>query len=123
MVRRYQKLIVFSFALVFAMTGSFGTWAQEKSRTAESVWGPNFHVSRRVEFQQRFPFRHGSSSLRRLKHWNEIAINASGLDHTPVGPGDPRPAFAEQLGPGRSSRAMAIVHIAVFDSINAIVGG
>jgi hypothetical protein len=36
--------------------------------------------------------------------------------------GDPR-IFGEQLGPGRSSRAMAIVHIAVFDAINAIVGG
>jgi hypothetical protein len=31
--------------------------------------------------------------------------------------------FGEQLGPGRSSRAMAIVHIAMFDAINAIVGG
>jgi hypothetical protein len=57
-----------------------------------------------------------------LKDWNEIAINASGLDHTPVAPGDPR-IFGEQLGPGRSSRAMAIVHIAMFDSINAISGG
>jgi hypothetical protein len=123
MVRRYQKLIVLSFALGFALIGSFGTWAQEKSRTAESVWGPNFRVSHRVEVQQRFPFRHGSSSLRRLKHWNEIAINASGLDHTPLVSGDNRTTFAEQLGPGRSSRAMAIVHIAVFDAVNAIVGG
>lgn len=29
-------------------------------------------------------------------------------------------AFGEQLGPCRSSRAMAIVHIAMFDSINAV---
>ena len=28
--------------------------------------------------------------------------------------------FGEQLGPGRSSRAMAIVHIAIFDAVNAI---
>jgi len=54
-----------------------------------------------------------------IHRWNEIAINASGLDHTPVPPGDPR-VFGEQLGPGRSSRAMAIVHIAMFDSINAV---
>jgi hypothetical protein len=56
-----------------------------------------------------------------LHRWNEIAINASGLDHTPVPPGDPR-IFGEQLGPGRASRAMAIVHIAMFDAMNAIEG-
>src|SRR4029453_16519428 len=50
-----------------------------------------------------------------------IAIDASGLDHTPPAPGENR-AFREQLGPGRASRAMAIVHIAMFDTINAVVG-
>src|SRR5262249_18589282 len=31
--------------------------------------------------------------------------------------------FGEQFGPGRASRAMAIVHIAMFDAMNAIEGG
>ena len=31
--------------------------------------------------------------------------------------------FGEQLGPGRSSRAMAIVHIAIFEAVNAIASG
>lgn len=57
-----------------------------------------------------------------LLNWNQIAVDASGLDHTPVAPGENR-VFGEQLGPGRSSRAMAIVHIAIFDAINAIDGG
>ena len=57
-----------------------------------------------------------------LHRWNEIALNASGLDHTPVAPGENR-VFGEQFGPGRSSRAMAIVHIAIFDAVHAIVGG
>ena len=53
-----------------------------------------------------------------IHRWNQIAIDASGLDH------DPRsPAFGAQLGPGRSSHAMAIVHIAIFDSVNAVLGG
>jgi len=60
---------------------------------------------------------HGQSDP--LHRWNLIAINASGLDHTPVPPGDPR-VFGEELGPGRSARAMAIVHIAMFDALNAI---
>src|ERR1700731_1185238 len=62
------------------------------------------------------------NALDSIHRWNTIAINASGLDHTPVVPGEIR-TFGEQLGPGRSSRAMAIVHIAIFDSINAVLGG
>src|SRR2546421_944793 len=57
-----------------------------------------------------------------LHRWNQISINASGLDHTPVTPGDPR-HFGEQLGPARASRAVAIVHIAMFDALDAVVGG
>src|SRR6266496_5801492 len=62
------------------------------------------------------------NALDSIHRWNAIAINASGLDHTPVAPGELR-IFGEQLGPGRASRAMAIVHIAIFDAVNAIVGG
>jgi len=56
-----------------------------------------------------------------LRHWNEIAIDASGLDHTPPQPGDTY-IFGHQLGPGRASRAIAIVHIAIFEAVNAIEG-
>ena len=57
-----------------------------------------------------------------VRRWNRIAIDASGLDHTPLAAGEDR-IFGHQLGPGRSSRAMAIVHIAIFDAVNAIAGG
>src|SRR5947199_3409142 len=62
------------------------------------------------------------NALDSIHRWNAIAINASGLDHTPVAPGELR-TFGEQLGPTRASRAMAIVHIAIFDSVNAVLGG
>ena len=65
---------------------------------------------------------HGADPMSRLRHWNAVAIDASGLDHTPVVGTETR-IFGEQLGPGRSSRAMAIVHIAVFEAVNAIAGG
>jgi hypothetical protein len=66
---------------------------------------------------------YSSETLRSVRHWNQVAIDASGLDHTePIPEVDDREDFAEQLGPGRSARAMAIVHIAMFDAINAIVG-
>ncbi|HEU0010479.1 MAG TPA: hypothetical protein VFT34_11745, partial [Verrucomicrobiae bacterium] len=48
-----------------------------------------------------------------VRRWNKIAIDASGIDHA---------IAREQLGPGRASRAMAIVHIAIFDAITAAVG-
>jgi hypothetical protein len=57
-----------------------------------------------------------------VRHWNRVAVDASGLDHAPANQGPPH-AFGEQLGPGRASRAMAIVHVAVFEAINAIQGG
>jgi len=66
--------------------------------------------------------RLGSDAKDQILRWNQIAIDASGLDHTPPAPGENR-EYAQQLGPGRASRAMAIVHIAIFDAVNAIAGG
>ncbi len=75
--------------------------------------GPNFSAARRIYL---YPRHHPDNAVAR---WNEIAINATGLDHTPVAPGEHR-VFGEQFGPTRASRAMAIVHIAMFDAANAI---
>jgi len=63
-----------------------------------------------------------SSLLDSVLRWNSIAIDASGLDHTPVQEGEDR-VFGEAIGPGRSSRAMAIVHIAMFEALTSIHGG
>src|SRR4051812_15526092 len=68
------------------------------------------------------PFQHGADTKSWVRYWNQVAIDASGLDHTPVAPGEQR-VFGEQLGPCRAARAIAIVQIAVFDSVNAITGG
>ena len=66
--------------------------------------------------------RRSSQAVDGFRYWNQVAVDASGLDHTPVTPVETR-RFGEQLGPGRSARAMAIVHIAMFDAVNSIVGG
>ncbi len=63
----------------------------------------------------------GNDPRARLLRWHEISMAATSLDHTPAPAGDPR-VFREQLGPHRSSRALAIVHIAMFDAVNAITG-
>jgi membrane-associated phospholipid phosphatase len=50
--------------------------------------------------------------------WNGAVLAANAIDHTP---GIPRGAVtADQLGPARSSRAFAIIHLAIFDAINAV---
>jgi hypothetical protein len=64
--------------------------------------------------------KHGpKKGLDSVRRWNQISIDASGLDHTPVAPGENR-VFGEQLGPCRAARAIAIVHIAMFDTVNAV---
>src|SRR5438552_6006074 len=81
------------------------------------AWGPLFKAQQPCAASSMPP--RAADSVRR---WNAIAIGANALDHTPVAPGENR-VFGEQLGPGRTSRAFAIVHIAIFDAVNAIAGG
>ncbi|MCX7320758.1 MAG: vanadium-dependent haloperoxidase [Hyphomicrobiales bacterium] len=56
--------------------------------------------------------------------WNQVALDSTAIDHT-ARPATPRQRDGfesyQQLGPHRSSRAMAIVHIAMFDAVNTIV--
>lgn len=54
-----------------------------------------------------------------IVRWNEIAITASGRDHTPPKAND-NWKLGQQMGPTRSSRALAIVHIAMYDAIMSI---
>jgi hypothetical protein len=114
-LKRNRKLIVPTLAILglslAALVGADGL--REGFR---GVWGARYSVHPETP---RSPLR---PSLDTVRRWNEIAINASGLDHTPVAQGESR-VFGEQLGPGRSSKAMAIVHIAIFDVVNAITGG
>jgi hypothetical protein len=102
-----------SFAIFLAVT-SFAAAVQGQDESFRQSFGELFN---RDQLAPPPPSNHTRSDI--IHRWNEIAINASGLDHTPVPPGDPR-VFGEQLGPGRSSRAMAIVHIAIFDTVNAV---
>jgi hypothetical protein len=89
-------------------------------RGFRGTWGPLY--SAQPATTARPPAGGGATASTSLLRWNSIAIDASGLDHTPVAAGETR-TFGEQLGPGRSSRAMAIVHTAMFEALNAIDGG
>ncbi len=111
-----RTLFISAIAL---LTFSTASWANGFSGGVQEALGPRFHGKH--EAPRIRPHRRGAGTTERLHYWNEIAINASGLDHTPVAPGENR-VFGENLGPGRASRAMAIVHIAIFDAVNAIAG-
>lgn len=67
------------------------------------------------------PFRDPRTGVDSVRRWSDIAGFAVALDHTPPGPSEVR-SFRKQMGPGRSSRAMAMVHIAMFEAINATSG-
>ncbi len=71
-------------------------------------------------FDNHTPPRIPADPFDRLFMWNEIALGTTAIDHTPVPPGSHR-IFGEQFGPARSSRAIAIVQIATFEAVNAIV--
>ncbi len=114
-----------SAVLVLALLGLGGSAPASGDggrRESNEAWGPRFERSERARTTRQRPRGRGNDATSRIRHWNAIAIDASGLDHTPPAPDEER-VFAQQLGPGRASRAMAIVHIAMFDSLNAIVGG
>jgi hypothetical protein len=92
--------------------------AQGSDHGLQDALGPLYREAPYAQRTERPP--HPMTLLGMVRHWNEAAIDASGVDHTPVAAGEQR-VYGEQLGPGRASRAMAIVHIAVFEAVNAVL--
>src|SRR5213592_2503480 len=86
---------------------SIAAAVQMEDKSFREKLGSLFHANVSIP-----PIPNPPASADSVHRWNQIAVDASGLDHTPVAPGDPR-VFGEQLGPGRSARAMAVVHIAI----------
>ena len=123
-----RKIIIFTFAFLLISVAIFAGkrqivrsfsefWGEQYGAQGEQYNAQNDTAAQQVSFVLAAdPTKTG------ILRWNEIAINASGVDHTPLAPGENR-VFGEQLGPCRAARAEAIVHIAMFDVVNAIVGG
>lgn len=105
---KFSLLLFFSISSVALAVGPAGNFRQ--------AYGPLFQPQLPNNTQEAKKF-----ATEPVHRWNKIAVDATGLDHTPVAAGEHR-TFGEQLGPGRASRAMAIVHIAIFDAINAAQG-
>lgn len=72
---------------------------------------------------QELPLRYnapaGADAAARFAYWSNLLWSINAVDHTPPLPGA-ADIDAEQLGPTRSSRAFAIVHLSIFEAVNAI---
>ena len=110
------------FSVLFTLAFPQGLLAEGLHGGFDDAFGPRFHPdTRQAPADLKHRPRHGFDRAGVIRHWNQIAIDASGLDHTPVAQGETR-VFGEQLGPGRAARAMAIVHLAMFEVVNAVEG-
>src|ERR1700682_3737343 len=123
---RLPSIVSLAFAVLCVVLAP-SAWAEAHTEVqgfrngVQDALGPLFSDNPYAQRADSRRSRHDTGPRGMVRHWNEVAIDASGLDHTPVLNGEPR-IFGEQLGPARASRAMAIVHIAVFDAVNAISG-
>jgi len=95
---------------------------KQNGREFQETWGQSYSPQPAAPAPAVVDVPEGNDSMGMLHHWNHVAIDASGLDHTPVAPGENR-VFGEQVGPCRAARAEAIVHIAIFEAVNAVAGG
>jgi PAP2 superfamily len=119
--RNLHRLIALALAAMFALAGSAATAESslkgENAKEMERLLAvPAENVA--VDCSLKKPPRTPVSALDRYLMWNEIALDTTAIDHTP-NPSDPS-CFGEQIGPHRSSYALAIMHIAMFDAENAI---
>jgi len=122
MLYKQPRKLIFGAATILLLNLVISARSQIGFNNFHEVWGQRYRPPLVSPSTTRPSLRQGANAADRVLHWNQIALNATGLDHTPVAIGENR-VFGEQLGPTRSSRAMAIVHIAIFDTVNAIAGG
>lgn len=104
-------------AAAVSLSTALPAWGQFRGSLRDAYgnrFDPNLRVAPRRIRERR------ARMMDALREWHEVALECTGLDHTPALAGETR-VFGEHLGPGRAARAMAIVHIAMFDAINAVV--
>ena len=104
------KILVL-FAVLFVLIFPQGLFAEGLRGGFDEAFGPRIHPdTRSAPPDARHRPHPGPDQTRAVavSYWNQIASDASILDHTrPVAP-ETR-VFGEQLGPVRTSRALAIV--------------
>jgi hypothetical protein len=105
----------FVSAILFIAFFVLAASAHGAATSQRDAWGPRFQDGPRFHHEMKSRPRFGVDAVRR---WNDITLDANALDH-----GRSAPDAPEQVGPLRTARAFAIVHIAIFDAVNAIASG
>src|SRR5437870_3401971 len=123
-LNKNRKLIL-PILVGVALTTAAQVWAGGFFGGLFEVWGPRYTYAGDAEDQMRWsqpPPPICGNAANSVRRWNHVALDANAIDHTPPAPGESR-IFGEQLGPARTSLAFAIIHIAIFEAVNAIAGG
>jgi hypothetical protein len=114
-----RSLLKTSVALSVSCCASYNVHAQttltpESQAAFQRILSPQ---ADRVAIAKATPFtvRGARDAYSRFLIWNEVAMEVTAADHA-RGPVE----GYDQLGPHRSSRAIAMVHIAMYDAVNAI---
>ena len=118
---RNGKLII-PIAAGLALTAGTLAWAGGFFGGLFEVWGPRYTYSGDAAgllLWSEPPPPLPDDATNSVRRWNQVAMDANAIDHTPPAPDESR-IFGEQLGPARTSRAFAIIHIAIFEAVNAI---
>jgi hypothetical protein len=92
MATKYYWRIMATTVLVFISNFGTSAWAQGFRSREGDVWGPRYKRTPQLRQAPRYRPWLGVDAVRR---WNEIALNANALDHTPVTPGENREDFRE----------------------------
>jgi hypothetical protein len=121
-MKRQTAVLLASLALVLSLPVATAFAQVTPAAPNTDAFGGNAGA----EFAEALPLEFpqeaiGNNPRARILRWNAIALSAVALDHTPPAPGQTR-VFGEQAGPHRTSRALAIVHIAIFDTVNSATG-
>ena len=126
MTVRCNKKAIAQALLVLLVSIAVPANTPQSEQDFSNFWGARYGAQPGVDVQPSFGLQvelpEALTPTSSILRWNSISIDASGLDHTPVAPGENR-VFGEQVGPCRAARAIAIVHIAMFEALNSIVGG
>src|SRR5436853_4947388 len=121
-VRGMKLPVIVAILLLSMIVPGRAQQQQQSSDDHQKVWGPRYSAQSNTAAPAIVLVQSVNDPMVMLHHWNHVAIDASGLDHTPVAPGENR-VFGEQVGPCRAARAEAIVHIAIFEAVNSVAGG
>lgn len=126
-VKCVSVMLVFVLLAFSGKTATAGSYSGVNSKPAEHFGAISSQQRRNpvqypgFDVQNRLSLDYQSDSTAHLRFWNDVALDANALDHTPAARNEIR-VFGEQIGPHRTSRALAIVHIAIYDAVNAIAG-